>query len=169
MPDPILSPERRELTLRLIILEKAIKALFVLGVACVFAVMLVTGSSVHLHGFATSLREHVTAAWSVYAANAIVSVTERRHLTVATGALFLDGVTTGFEWYALSRGHSWGEWLVVVAMSALVPFEIAALAHHVHVGRVVVLAGNIAIVAYLTRHAWKRHLARRAVTSPATT
>ena len=81
MPDPILSPERRELTLRLIILEKAIKALFVLGVACVFAVMLVTGSSVHLHGFATSLREHVTAAWSVYAANAIVSVTERSSST----------------------------------------------------------------------------------------
>jgi uncharacterized membrane protein (DUF2068 family) len=149
-------PARRELTLRLIILEKLVKAILVLTIGVVFVVMLVTGSSVHLHGMATHLREHVNAAWTVYLADAVVSVTERRHLTVATCALLLDGVTTGLEWYALTRGKTWGEWLVVAAMSALLPFEVAALVHEVHVGRVVVLLGNLGVVAYLAHHAWKR-------------
>jgi uncharacterized membrane protein (DUF2068 family) len=95
----------------------------------------------------------------------VLSVTERRHLTVATGALFLDGVTTGLECYALLRGRAWGEWLVVVAMSALLPFEVVSLVHAQHVGRLIVLLGNVVIVAYLLRHARKRHAARRAAAS----
>ncbi len=146
----------RPLGLRLIILEKALKALFVLLAASVFAGMLVTGSSVHLHGAATHLREHVTAAWAVYAANAVVSVTERRHLAVATSALILDGLTTGAEWYALRQGKRWGEWVVVVAMAALIPFEVLALVRARHIGRGLVLLGNIVIVAYLVRHALRR-------------
>ncbi len=150
------SPPVRPLGLRLIILEKALKAVFVLLAACVFLGMLVTGSFVHLQGAATHLRHHVTAAWAVYAANAVVSVTERRHLAVATGALFLDGVTTGAEWYALRQGKRWGEWIVVVAMAALIPFEVFALVRARHLGRGIVLLGNLAIVAYLARHAWRR-------------
>ena len=142
-------------------LEKLVKGVFVLSVASVFAALLATGSSVHLHGMASRLREHVTAAWSVYVADAVVSVTERRHLAVATSALFLDGVTTTLEWYALSRGQPWGEWLVVVAMSVLIPFEVLAFVHEHHTGRFIVLVGNVVIVLYLARHAWKRHVARR--------
>jgi uncharacterized membrane protein (DUF2068 family) len=150
-----MTTERRELILRLIILEKLVKAAFVLTVASGFAGLLATGTSAHLHGLATDLREHVTAAWSVYLSNAIVSVTERRHLAVATAAMFLDGISTLVEWYALRRGHTWGEWLVVVATSAFLPFEVVALVRHHHVGRVVVLVVNIAIVLYLARHAWR--------------
>jgi uncharacterized membrane protein (DUF2068 family) len=149
----------RPLGLRLIMLEKALKAAFVLVAAGVFAAMLLTGSSIHLHGAATHLRQHVTAAWAVYAANAVVSVTERRHLAVATGALFLDGLTTGAEWYALRQGKTWGEWIVVAAMAALIPFEVAALVRARHIGRGIVLLGNLAIVAYLARHAWRRRAA----------
>jgi len=148
--------ERRELVLRLIVLEKLVKAMVVLAIALLFAGMLVTGSSVHLHGLATRLREHVTAAWSVYLADAVVSVTERRHLAVATAALFLDGLATGLEWYALSRGRTWGEWLVVVATASLLPFEVISFVHHRHAGRLLVLIGNAAIVLYLARHAWRR-------------
>jgi uncharacterized membrane protein (DUF2068 family) len=147
---------RRPLALRLILLEKGVKAAFVLAAASLFSIMLVTGSSIHLHGMATHLREHVTAAWSVYLADAVVSVTERRHLMVATSAMFLDGVVTGLEWYALRRGRTWGEWLVVAAMSAFIPFEVAALVQARHVGRAVVLLGNVVIVAYLARHASRR-------------
>jgi len=154
---PSVPSARPELALRLIILGKLVKASFVLTTAIVFAVLLLTGTSVHLHGFATSLREHVTAAWSVYVSDAVVSVTERRHLTVATGALFLDGATTSVEWYALRRGHTWGEWLVVIATSSLLPFEVIALVRHEHVGRLVVLLLNLAIVAYLARHALRHH------------
>jgi uncharacterized membrane protein (DUF2068 family) len=158
---PAPRPERRELALRLIMLEKLVKAALVLSAALAFGGMLVTGTSIHLHGIATDLREHVTAAWSVYLADAVVSVTERRHLTVATGALFLDGVTTGLEWYALARGRPWGEWLVVAAMSALLPFEVVALVREQHLGRLIVLIGNLLIVAYLVHHA-RKHAAMRA-------
>jgi uncharacterized membrane protein (DUF2068 family) len=148
---------QRELALRLIIVGKLVKAIFVLTTAAIFAALLLTGSSVHLHGFATSLREHVTEAWSVYLADAVISVTERRHLAVATGALLLDGTCTSLEWYALRRGHTWGEWLVVAATSSLLPFEIVALARHHHAGRFVILLVNVAIVLYLVRHAFRHH------------
>jgi uncharacterized membrane protein (DUF2068 family) len=155
----------REPALRLIVLYKLIKAIVVLVVAVFFLGLLLTGSSVHLHGLATNLREHLTAAWSIYLANALVSATERRHLVVLTAALFLDGVTTSVEWYALSRGHTWGEWLVVVATSSLVPFEVMALVHDFHVGRVAVLLVNLAIVAYLVRHALKHRRVRASLHS----
>jgi uncharacterized membrane protein (DUF2068 family) len=148
--------KKRELAIRLIIFEKGIKAALVLVVACVFGFMLLTGTSVHLHGIATHLREHVTAAWAVYAADAIVSATDRRKLAVITSAMFLDAITTSLEWYALLRGKRWGEWLVVAAMSALIPFEVVSFAREQHAGRLVVLLGNVAIVAYLARHASRR-------------
>jgi uncharacterized membrane protein (DUF2068 family) len=146
-----------ETAFRAIVLYKAIKAVSGFAVAAVFTVILVSGSSVHLHGVAAKLREHVTAAWAVLLADAVVSVTERRHLAVATAALALDGVITSVEWYALSRGRTWGEWLVVAATSSLIPFEVYELVAHGHLGRVVVLVVNIAIAAYLARHAWKKH------------
>jgi uncharacterized membrane protein (DUF2068 family) len=150
-------PQAREPALRAIVLYKLVKAILALAIAVTFLVLLMTGSSVHLHGFATHLREHVTAAWSVYLADAVVSVTDRRHLAVATAALFLDGIVTSVEWYALMRGHTWGEWLVVVATSSLLPFEVVALVKHGHAGRFVVLVVNVAIVVYLARHALRHH------------
>jgi uncharacterized membrane protein (DUF2068 family) len=146
----------RPLALRLIMLEKLLKSVFVLVMAVVFFFLLVTGTSVHLHGMATRLREHVTAAWSVYVANAVLSVTERRHLAVATGALFLDGVTTGLEWYALKRGKTWGEWLVVGTMASLLPFEVVSFVREHHTGRLVVLVGNLLAVGYLVYHVRKK-------------
>jgi uncharacterized membrane protein (DUF2068 family) len=118
---------------------------------------------------ATHLREHVAAAWAVYAADAIVSATDRRRLTVITSAMFLDALTTSLEWYALVRGKRWGEWLVVVAMSALVPFEAVSFAHERHTGRLVVLLGNVVIVAYLAWHAWKRQHEGREPQTPTST
>ena len=53
------------------------------------------------------------------------------------------------EGWALSRGYTWGEWLVVVTTAGLVPFEIGALIRHLRVGRVILLVLNVAIVAYL--------------------
>jgi uncharacterized membrane protein (DUF2068 family) len=44
-------------------------------------------------------------------------------------------------------------------MSGLLPFEVVALYREQHVGRLVVLLGNLVVVAYLARHAWKRHQA----------
>jgi len=162
------SSDGRAPGLRLIIVAKLVKAILVLAIALFFTVLLVTGTSAHLHGLATHLREHVTAAWSVYLSDAVVSATERRHLVVATSALFLDGITTSVEWYALRRGHTWGEWLVVGATSSLLPFEVVAIVRHFHAGRVLVLVVNAAIALYLTRHAILRR-ARQKEAGPAST
>ena len=146
----------REPGLRLILLYKLLKAGLALSTALVFAFLLATGSDGHLHGLAGHLRKNVTAAWSVLLADAIVSVTERRHLVVATAALFLDGFGTIVEWWALHHGRRWGEWLVVVATSSFVPFEVVALVRHHHLGRFLVLVVNVAVIAYLLRHVVKR-------------
>ena len=53
------------------------------------------------------------------------------------------------EGWALSRGYTWGEWLVVGTTACLIPFEIRALFHHLRVGRVILFILNVAIVAYL--------------------
>jgi len=153
------APEPRALALRLIMLGKLVKATLALALAVGFAVLLVTGTSVRIHGLLAGLRKHVTAAWSVYLADALVSVTERRHLTVVTCALLLDGVMTSVEWYALFRGRAWGEWLVVAATSSFLPFEVVALVREAHAGRALVLALNVAIVVYL---AWHVRARRRA-------
>ena len=89
-------------------------------------------------------------------------MTERRNLAVATAAIFLDGVAVMVEWYALRRGHAWGEWLVVGATSVFLPFEVVALVRRVHAGRVALFVLNLAIVLYLARHVMKRGAARRA-------
>jgi uncharacterized membrane protein (DUF2068 family) len=152
-PSPSAPAGRRELVLRLIVLGKLVKATTAVAAGIICASMLLAGGSDHLHGLAIHLREHVTAAWSTYAAEALLSATDRRHLAVATCALLLDGTSTAVEWYALSRGRSWGEWLVVFTTSSLLPFEVVALVRHRHVGRLVVLLVNVAVVAYLAHHA----------------
>jgi len=146
--------------LKLIISYKLVKACTVLGLAAVLAVMIVTGVSPDLYRFATRLREHATAAWAMRVAGAMVSATEHRHLVVVTSALFLDGISTCVEWYALARGHTWGEWFVVVATSLLLPFEVVAFVRGQHVGRLVILLVNIVIVLYLMRHAMRAARAR---------
>jgi uncharacterized membrane protein (DUF2068 family) len=156
-------PAHREAALRLIILEKFLKGTLVLVAAVVFTVLLATGSTGSLHGVATHLRHHVTAAWSIFVADEIVSVTEERHLIVATAAMFLDASVTLVEWYALRQGHAWGEWLVVVATSSLLPFEVVALVRHGHLGRFAVLAVNVAIVLYLIHHVRKHARARATI------
>jgi uncharacterized membrane protein (DUF2068 family) len=150
------APQRRELILRLIILEKLVRGILALALAIALTVLLVTGTSVRLHGVVRGIREHVTSAWAVFLADAVVSVTERRHLVVATSAIFLDGIAVMVEWYLLWKGHTWGEWLVVATTSSLIPFEIVSLVREPHAGRVAILLFNIAIVVYLVRHALRR-------------
>ena len=73
--------------------------------------------------------------------------------TLGRGAIvaWLDGVTTALEALLLYSGHAWGEWVVVIGLGALVPFEFAALERHPTWVRLVALLVNVAIVAYLAR------------------
>ena len=136
--------------LRLIIIYKFTKA--VLQVAA--AVLLFYGAAHGLNArpadFAEKLREHAVHAWSNLVAAALLRFTHSRHsLTWTAYALLGDAGLSSVEGWALSRGYTWGEWLVVVTSAALIPFEIRALLHHVRVGRVILLVLNIVIVGYL--------------------
>jgi uncharacterized membrane protein (DUF2068 family) len=173
MPNPAKETEARatakrakpEHALRLIILYKLAKAAIGLGFAAVLWGFVIEGDTDKLVDVVEAFRHHLTAAWSLELVNAIVSATDRHHIEFFAAALTLDGSFTLFEWYALHTGRPWGEWLVVIATSSLIPFELVAIVRHRRLGRVVLLLVNLVIVLYLARNALAKHRAAQAARS----
>lgn len=103
----------------------------------------------------------------------------RRLLLQALGWIdrMLDGhgtavfiVTLGYvavlftEAIGLWLRRTWAEWLTVSVTAALIPLELWRLlfgSHHRHLALMVVMAANIAIVAYLVAMLRRSHRARR--------
>jgi uncharacterized membrane protein (DUF2068 family) len=136
--------------LRLIAFYKFTKAALQVAAAVLLFYGAAHGLNARLAEFAERLREHAVHAWSNIFAAALLRFTHSKHsLGFTAYALLADAVLSSVEGWAISRGHTWGEWLVVVTTAGLIPFEIWALMHHVRVGRVVLLVLNLAIVAYL--------------------
>jgi uncharacterized membrane protein (DUF2068 family) len=136
--------------LRLIVTYKLTKAVLQVLAAVLLFYGAAHGLTARLAEFAEKLREHAVHAWSNVFAAALLRFTHSRHsLTWTAYALLADAGLSSVEGWAISRGHTWGEWLVVVTTAGLIPFEIRALMHHLRVGRVVLLVLNIAIVTYL--------------------
>jgi len=136
--------------LRLITFYKFTKAAVQVAAAVLLFYGAAHGLNARLAEFAERLREHAVHAWSNVFAAALLRFTHARHsLTFTAYALLADAVLSSVEGWALSRGYTWGEWLVVVTTAALIPFEIWALMHHVRAGRVVLLIVNVVIVTYL--------------------
>jgi hypothetical protein len=76
------------------------------------------------------------------------------HLTgriIVRGAIlaWLDTVVTVLEGFLLLSGKSWGEWIVILGLAALIPVEALSFGHRPGLGRVMVLVSNAAIVFYL--------------------
>lgn len=134
--------------LKLIVLYKCIKAPLVLALALVLSFD---------RGAALRVIEHVMHDLSeggVLAAR--IAHWIEAHLTGRTlgrGALvaWLDGITTSLEAFLLWRGRAWGEWLVVLGLGALIPFELVSLEHHPTWLRLGALVINAVIVGYLVR------------------
>jgi uncharacterized membrane protein (DUF2068 family) len=136
--------------LRLISFYKFTKAAVQVAAAVLLFYGAAHGLNARLAEFAERLREHAVHAWSNVFAAALLRFTHSKHSLVFTAyALLADAVLSGVEGWAIARGHTWGEWLVVLTTAGLIPFELWALMHHVRVGRVVLLVLNLAIVAYL--------------------
>lgn len=72
---------------------------------------------------------------------------------VVRGALlaWLDSASSALEGFLLMSGKSWAHWLVIVGLACLLPFEILSIGHRPDIGKFVVLAANVLIVAYLAR------------------
>jgi uncharacterized membrane protein (DUF2068 family) len=147
MPAPI-PPEAiaKPLGLRLIIAYKVIKSALVLGVAVLLTLAPEKASAFTEH-LIQALSErgallHRLGEW-LRAHGAATLVTDAR--TVA----WVDGVSTAIEGALLISGSAWGEWVVVGSLALLIPAELVSLEHRFSVAKVVVIAVNVAIVAYL--------------------
>jgi uncharacterized membrane protein (DUF2068 family) len=145
--------------LKLIVLYKCIKAPLVLALALVLSFD---------RSAALRVIEHVMHDLSEGGALAArVAHWIEAHLTGRTlgrGAIvaWLDGITTSLEAFLLWRGRAWGEWLVVVGIGALIPFELFSLEHHRTWLRLGALVINAVIVGYLVRlRLRERHGAKR--------
>jgi uncharacterized membrane protein (DUF2068 family) len=160
--------ERQRATLRLITFYKLLKAAAALGFAVLLWALIVLGKTDLVADQAERARHHLTAAWSLHLLSAFVSAADRHHVEFAASALTMDGAFTLLEWYALHTGRPWGEWLVVVATAALVPFEGIAIVRHRSVGRIVILVVNVAIVTFLARDAYAKHRAAKELKKAAT-
>jgi uncharacterized membrane protein (DUF2068 family) len=143
---------KREAALSLIIGYKLVKGVTWLVLAVVILAALHMGLEDRLLGLADHLRHHAHA-WSLALARLLVGAATRKGLAAITVALVADGAFSLLEGWALIHGRWWGPWLVVIGTSALLPFEVVALVRHVHPVRVLLFAGNVAIVWYLTRKA----------------
>ena len=146
---------------RAIVLYKALKATLQLVLALTLIVLLPHGLPAELHTLAGVLRQHVTHAWAIELAALLERGSTRHGLVLASVALGLDGTLTAVEAAALRTGRPWGAWLVVVASSSALPFEVLELARSLRPSRAVLLAVNLAIVVYLARRAWREREARR--------
>ena len=72
-------------------------------------------------------------------------------LRLIDAATFFYALLYFVEGVGLLRGAHWAEYLVVVATSALIPFEIIEAVHKLSAVRVGILAINLVIVIYLIR------------------
>jgi uncharacterized membrane protein (DUF2068 family) len=147
------SPPRIATGVRIIVIYKWVKTAAEVLAALALPGLMVGGEAEHLHALALALRSHMVGAWSMHLANLLVTVTTHRYLALTAVALGLDGAFSFVEGWSLWRGYPWGSWLVVIATSSLVPFEILELLREVRVGRVLVLMVNVVIVSYLVTRA----------------
>jgi uncharacterized membrane protein (DUF2068 family) len=64
---------------------------------------------------------------------------------------WLDSVSSALEAFLLLSGKSWAQWIVILGLACLLPFEILSIEHRPGIGKFLVLGANAVIVAYLAR------------------
>jgi uncharacterized membrane protein (DUF2068 family) len=146
--------------LRLIIAYKVVKAALQAGLAAALPVLQRLGVTTYWAAEISELAEHVAHRWTAILARRIAALLTPSHLTLISLALGLDAGLSAFEAWALHRRFRWAPWLVVVAGSTLIPFEVVELARRVRPSRVLILVVNLVIIAYLTvraRREQRRH------------
>lgn len=162
MMDTAPVPPQHEAGLRLIIFYKSAKAAIWIATAAVLVVGLQFGLTNAIRDQLIHLEQRMSYEWAIRAAHWLVQSTTKKNLVYTILVLFLDGVATGFEGWALHHRKQWGEWLVIVTTSSFLPFEVWAIVeglrkHYSMVPRVTIFVINIAIVIYLVRRLrWQR-------------
>lgn len=156
-------PTPNDVGLRLVIAYKFVKGALALSFAAVLGFGSQLGLEAALEDWTNTIHTNATQEWSVQLTEFIFSIITRPHaLIVAAIALTFDGTLTTIEGWALHHRKPWGEWLVVVATSTLLPFEIYEIIKGIHLGRIAVFLINLWIVIYLARRIAHEQAARKA-------
>jgi uncharacterized membrane protein (DUF2068 family) len=150
--DPKLAPGER-----LIVAYKLGRAFISLAGAVTLGVLFLSHRLMAMHVVAYRLVVHHTSVLAMKLARLLLSAIEPKHIVIALAALAFDAVVLCFEGWSLLHKKPWGKWVVVVASGAPVPLELIALVRHLSAFRLVVLLGNVAIVAYLLARTWRLH------------
>lgn len=151
------SAGRRPVGVRLIITYKLFKAALQAALAALLPILQRLGVTSAWAAQITRLAEHVAHRSTAVLARRIAALLTPTHLALISLALALDAALSGFEAWALRRRFRWAPWLVVVAGSTLVPFEIVELARRARLGRAAILLVNLAIIGYLVARARREH------------
>jgi len=86
---------------------------------------------------------------------------DRKHLRAIEAGTFFYALLHIIEGIGLIRGHDWAGYLVVVATSSLIPFEVFEIARKTNLLRISLLVLNVGIVIYLIA-TLRKERARRA-------
>jgi uncharacterized membrane protein (DUF2068 family) len=155
----------RAVGLRLIITYKVLKAALQAALAALLPILQRLGVTSDWAVRMTHLAEHVAHRSTAALARRIAALLTPTHLALISVALALDAALSGFEAWALHRRFRWAPWLVVVAGSTLIPFEVVELARRPRVSRAAILVVNLVIIAYLVARARQEHARARAEAS----
>lgn len=131
----------------------AFKAAKSLVLACLGVVLLMArrGDPVDfLARAALAVHLPVTSALFRRLLKIVLNLTVRREVALAITA-FAYAALMGTEGVSLYLRKPWARWFTIVATSSLIPVEVYEIVRELHVGRVVVLALNVAVVVWLWR------------------
>jgi uncharacterized membrane protein (DUF2068 family) len=150
---------KRPAGLEAIIVYKLTKSVAqaVLGIGGLW--LLLSGTEAGAATIAEFLLEHFTGAWALHAATLLVKAASARRLKILVFALLGDSLLSAVEGLALRAGRWWSPWLVVIATALLLPWELWRLFRHPRWGRLLLLAVNLAVVAYLLVTVVREHRA----------
>jgi len=83
------------------------------------------------------------------------TVDDRELERIGVGTFFYAALM-GTEGVVLLRGKPWGEWFTVIATGSLIPLEVWETLGRASPTKLVVIALNVAVVAYLVRRVRRR-------------
>lgn len=146
-----------EVGLQLVITYKFVKGAVELAGGFILAWFAFHNEVGALERLARMLGRQVAHPAALELAKLIVRVSTPHFLRMTAVALVLDGLVSFFEGWALHRRFWWAPWLVVVATSVLLPYELLEVSRHPRIGRVLILVINAAVVFYLSRRALSEH------------
>jgi uncharacterized membrane protein (DUF2068 family) len=148
---------QREVGLRIVITYKVVKAVLELMAGLLLGWLVLQGQIDGFEHVAHALRRHVTNAAALALARWLLHFGTPHVLRLGSLALVLDGLLSAVEGWALHRRFWWAPWLVVLATSSFVPFEVSELFRHFRPIRLAILIVNLVIVLYLVLLALREH------------